>query len=168
MRMSTKGRFAVNAMIDLGLRAAGGPVPLAAICARQQVSLSYMEQLFSRLRRAGLVESTRGPGGGYTLGRALDGISLADIVAAVEDDLGVPAEGGSAALDLWARLDEVMLRHMDTVTLASLVAEQRERGVSVEDVRPVRRAIAPKPVVTYTRPKVANSVFAFARSLAGE
>ncbi len=168
MRMSTKGRFAVNAMIDLGLRAAGGPVPLAAICARQQVSLSYMEQLFSRLRRAGLVESTRGPGGGYTLGRALEGISLADIVAAVEDDLGVPAEGGNAALDLWARLDEVMLRHMDTVTLASLVAEQRERGVSVDDVRPVRRAIAPKPVVPYTKPRVANSVFAFARSLAGE
>ena len=170
MRMSTKGRFAVNAMIDLGLRAAGGPVPLAAVCARQQVSLSYMEQLFSRLRRAGLVESTRGPGGGYTLGRSLEAISLADIVGAVEDDLGLPAEGGSAsaAQDLWARLDEVMLRHMDTVSLASLVAEQRDRGVSVDDLRPARRAIAPKPVQPYVRPRVANSVFAFARSLAGE
>ena len=69
MRMSTKGRFAVNAMIDLALRERAGPVALAAICARQQISLSYLEQLFSRLRRQGLVESTRGPGGGYSLGR---------------------------------------------------------------------------------------------------
>lgn len=70
MRMSTKGRFAVNALIDLALREPAGPVALAAICARQQVSLSYLEQLFSRLRKNGLVESTRGPGGGYTLAAA--------------------------------------------------------------------------------------------------
>ena len=70
MRMSTKGRFAVNALIDLALREPAGPVALAAICARQQVSLSYLEQLFSRLRKNGLVESTRGSGGGYTLGRS--------------------------------------------------------------------------------------------------
>lgn len=73
MRMSTKGRFAVNALIDLALREPAGPVALAAICARQQVSLSYLEQLFSRLRKNGLVESTRGPGGGYTLGRSAAG-----------------------------------------------------------------------------------------------
>ena len=69
MRMSTKSRFAVQAMIDLALRERSGPVALAQVAARQGVSLSYLEQLFSRLRRAGLVESTRGPGGGYTLGR---------------------------------------------------------------------------------------------------
>ena len=83
MRMSTKGRFAVNALIDLALREAAGPVALATISARQQVSLSYLEQMFSRLRRVGIVESTRGPGGGYTLGREAALISVADIVAAV-------------------------------------------------------------------------------------
>ncbi|HSQ70796.1 MAG TPA: Rrf2 family transcriptional regulator, partial [Rubrivivax sp.] len=87
MRMSTKGRFAVNALIDLALREPAGPVALAAICARQQISLSYLEQLFSRLRKNGLVESTRGPGGGYTLGRSAAEISVADIVSAVDDPL---------------------------------------------------------------------------------
>ncbi len=83
--MSTKGRFAVNAMIDLTLRERSGPVALAAIATRQQISLSYLEQLFSRLRRAGLVQSTRGPGGGYTLGRDAAEISVADVMLAVED-----------------------------------------------------------------------------------
>ena len=87
MRMSTKGRFAVNALIDLALREPAGPVALAAICARQQVSLSYLEQLFSRLRKNGLVESTRGPGGGYTLGRSAAAISVADIVSAVDEPM---------------------------------------------------------------------------------
>ncbi|HZF81295.1 MAG TPA: Rrf2 family transcriptional regulator, partial [Rubrivivax sp.] len=79
MRISTKGRFAVNALIDLALRQAGpekGPVALATISARQQVSLSYLEQLFSRLRRDGIVESTRGPGGGYTLKRNTEQITV--------------------------------------------------------------------------------------------
>ena len=84
MRMSTKGRFAVNALIDLALREAGGPVALATISARQQVSLSYLEQMFSRLKRVGIVDSTRGPGGGYTLGRAAAEISVADIISAVD------------------------------------------------------------------------------------
>ena len=72
MRLTTKGRFAVTAMIDLGLRQSGGPVTLAAISQRQQISLSYLEQLFGKLRRHELVESTRGPGGGYTLMAARD------------------------------------------------------------------------------------------------
>ena len=96
MRMSTKGRFAVNALIDLALREAAGPVALATISARQQVSLSYLEQLFSRLRRDGIVESTRGPGGGYSLGRAPEEISVADIVSSVDDPLE-STEGESAA-----------------------------------------------------------------------
>jgi len=165
MRMSTKSRFAVNAMIDLGLRDAGGPVPLAAISGRQQISLSYLEQLFARLRRAGIVESTRGPGGGYTLGRTADAISLADIVVAVEDELGSPpAEGAAPVQDLWASLDAVMLRHMATITLRSLLAEQQAKGVAV-DVKPLpRRGIAPKPVPVRTL--APNSVFAFGRSFA--
>jgi Rrf2 family iron-sulfur cluster assembly transcriptional regulator len=80
MRLTTKGRFAVTAMIDLALRQNNGPVTLAAISQRQQISLSYLEQLFGKLRRHELVESTRGPGGGYTLGRKASEITVADII----------------------------------------------------------------------------------------
>jgi Rrf2 family iron-sulfur cluster assembly transcriptional regulator len=133
--MSTKGRFAVNSMIDLALREHQGPIALAAIGQRQQISLSYLEQLFSRLRRAGLVESTRGPGGGYTLGRSVDEITVADIVAAVDDEGEHAAAPAGAAMtrELWAGLDEVMRRHMAAVTLRSLMDDQRARGVVVED-----------------------------------
>ena len=174
MRMSTKGRFAVNSMIDLALRESGGPVALASIGARQQISLSYLEQLFSRLRQQGLVESTRGPGGGYTLGRAADQISLAEIVAAVDEDslapqgqeARPPAAGAAMTDELWTRLQEVMVRHMSTITLKSLVDEQIARGVEV-DVKPARRqAISSQPVVKPVRTTAPNSVFAFGRSFA--
>mgnify|MGYP006294051209 CR=1 FL=1 len=85
MRLTTKGRFAVTAMIDLALRQQSGPVTLAAISQRQQISLSYLEQLFGKLRRHQLVESTRGPGGGYTLGRKADDITVADIILSVDE-----------------------------------------------------------------------------------
>ena len=166
MRMSTKGRFAVNALIDLALREAAGPVALATISARQQVSLSYLEQLFSRLRQQGMVESTRGPGGGYTLGRPAVDISVADIVTAVDDPLE-NTEGESVAdglsQALWQRLNTTMLSHMATITLESLVAEQRAQGAAVE-ARPVRRPIAPAPVSKPLRTTAPNSVFAFGRS----
>ena len=135
MRMSTKSRFAVQAMIDLALRERSGPVALAQIANRQGVSLSYLEQLFSRLRRAGLVESTRGPGGGYTLGRRPVDISAADIVNAVEDEPNeatADSQRMQLTRDLWAELDDVMLRHLATVPLQQLVDEQRARGVAVE------------------------------------
>src|SRR5881392_4256255 len=86
MRLTTKGRFAVTAMIDLALREHSGPVALAAISGRQQISLSYLEQLFGKLRRQGLVESTRGPGGGYSLGRQASAISVAEIILSIEDE----------------------------------------------------------------------------------
>ena len=84
MRLTTKGRFAVTAMIDLGLRQSSGPVTLAAISQRQQISLSYLEQLFGKLRRHELVESTRGPGGGYTLARKAADITVAEIITSEE------------------------------------------------------------------------------------
>ena len=169
MRMSTKGRFAVNALIDLALREPAGPVALASIGQRQQISLSYLEQLFSRLRHEGLVESTRGPGGGYTLGRTSDNITVADIVLAVDSPLDEPGEedrsmGMSKAL--WQRLNAVMLEHMATITLTSLVQEQLAQGINVE-ARPVRRAITSQPVVKPVRTTAPNSVFAFGRSFAG-
>ena len=85
MRLTTKGRFAVTAMIDLALNSGDGPVTLAAISERQKISLSYLEQLFGRLRRYGLVESVRGPGGGYCLARPDADITIADVVRAVEE-----------------------------------------------------------------------------------
>ena len=87
MRLTTKGRFAVTAMIDLGLRQEKGPVTLAAISQRQRISLSYLEQLFGRLRRHELVESMRGPGGGYRLARQAKDITVADIIYAVDEPL---------------------------------------------------------------------------------
>jgi len=169
MRMSTKGRFAVNALIDLALREPTGPVALASISQRQQISLSYLEQLFSRLRREGMVESTRGPGGGYTLGRAADKITVADIVSAVDepvDDGGEAERSLGMSKALWQRLNTVMLEHMSTISLASLVQEQLDKGISVE-ARPARRAIAPQPAVRPVRTTAPNSVFAFGRSFAG-
>ena len=167
MRMSTKGRFAVNALIDLALREPAGPVALAAICARQQISLSYLEQLFSRLRRNGLVESTRGPGGGYTLARSAAEITVADIVTAVDElmqDAGAEDRDDGFSRDLWRRLDAVMLEHMATITLKSLVDDQIASGVAVE-AKPARRAISPRPPVAPVRTTAPNSVFALARSL---
>ena len=93
MRLTTKGRFAVTAMVDLALRQNRGPVTLAAISERQHISLSYLEQLFGKLRRAKLVSSVRGPGGGYNLARGTQEISVADIVGRVEQILRRPEAG---------------------------------------------------------------------------
>jgi Rrf2 family transcriptional regulator, iron-sulfur cluster assembly transcription factor len=175
MRMSTKGRFAVNAIIDLALRESAGPVALASIGERQRISLSYLEQLFGKLKRAGVVDSTRGPGGGYTLGRAASAISVADIVLAVDEGAdaqgdderdAAKAEAGAHTRELWKQLDAVMLKHMAGITLEQLVSEQRAKGVEVE-MRTPRRAISAQPVVKPVRSSAPNSVFAFGRSFAG-
>src|SRR6218665_2148623 len=93
MRLTTKGRFAVTAMIDLALRQNTGPVTLAAISKRQQISLSYLEQLFGKLRSNGIVESVRGPGGGYTLARRADDTTVADIVVSVDGPMDATHRG---------------------------------------------------------------------------
>ena len=85
MRLTTKGRFAVTAMIDVAMQGGTGPVTLAAVSGRQHISLSYLEQLFGKLRRSGLVESVRGPGGGYNLAKAPEQVSVADIILAVDE-----------------------------------------------------------------------------------
>src|SRR5512147_485621 len=144
MRLTTKGRFAVTAMIDLGLRQHHGPVTLASISQRQDISLSYLEQLFGKLRRHELVASTRGPGGGYTMGRPMSEISVADVIYAVDEPLDATQCGGKENCDndqrcmthdLWANLNRVMVDYLDSVSLQQLVEEQRERmarkGVSL-------------------------------------
>jgi len=166
MRISTRGRFAVSAMIDVALHAPQGPVSLAAIGARQHVSLSYLEQLFSRLRRHALVQSTRGPGGGYTLTRDAGDISVADILLAFDEpEAGATAERGGLGLNLWQRVDDKLHEYLRTVTLHALVEEQRAKGV-LPDPRPARRAVVPVLGWKSLRSRVPNSVFAFGRSFA--
>jgi Rrf2 family iron-sulfur cluster assembly transcriptional regulator len=136
MRLTTKGRFAVTAMIDLALREHAGPVALAGISGRQNISLSYLEQLFGKLRRNALVESVRGPGGGYRLGRGAAAITVAEIIHAVDESVdATQCKGKENCLDerrclthdLWANLNTRMVEFLDGVSLENLVAEQRER-----------------------------------------
>lgn len=150
MRLTTKGRFAVTAMIDVAAREADGPVTLAGIAERQRISLSYLEQLFGKLRRYKLVSSVRGPGGGYRLAREIDDITVADIIIAVDEPLDATQCGGKQNChdehrcmthDLWANLNKRMYEYLDSVSLGALVREQvkAESGTSVlKDVR--RRA----------------------------
>lgn len=152
MQLSTRGRYAVMALVDLaGRDAAGcacGPVCLAEIAARQQLSLSYLEQLFGKLRRAGLVSSARGPGGGYRLTRSGDEIAIADVIAAVEEPIhATRCEQGSggcmAAMtsntgpercqthDLWFELGRQIDLFLQAITLADVVNQQvRGRAVA--------------------------------------
>lgn len=145
MRLTTKGRFAVTAMLDLAMREAGGPVTLAGISERQGISLSYLEQLFGKLRRAALVESVRGPGGGYCLARTTDSLTVADIIIAVDEPLDATQCGGQENChgsqrcmthDLWTDLNRTIFAYLANITLAQLVEKQREKEVAVvEDKR---------------------------------
>ena len=158
----------MTAMLDVALHAEQGPVPLADISERQGISLSYLEQLFSKLRQQGLVESTRGPGGGYSLSRNAEKITMADIVGAVDapSDEEAAADGGWMNSDLWASLNEKMLTHLQSISLRQLVAEQRIKGVEVEPAPQavIKRGVFAKPKSTLkiTAP---NSVFALAGTL---
>jgi Rrf2 family iron-sulfur cluster assembly transcriptional regulator len=137
MRLTTKGRFAVTAMIDLGFRYGGQPVTLAEISNRQRISLSYLEQLFGKLRRHNLVDSVRGPGGGYKLTRALDEMSVADIILAVDEPIDATQCGGRENChdeqkclthDLWASLNTHIFDYLGAISLKQLVDAQRERA----------------------------------------
>lgn len=136
MRLTTKGRFAVTAMIDLALREHNGPVTLAGISQRQKISLSYLEQLFGKLRRHQLVESTRGPGGGYSLARPSQDINVSSIIFAVDEPLDATQCGGKQDCfedgpcmthELWTSLNKRMIDYLDSVSLQDLVEQQRMR-----------------------------------------
>ena len=145
MRLTTKGRFAVTAMVDLAMRQTGGPVTLSAISERQHISLSYLEQLFGKLRRHKLVSSVRGPGGGYNLAQPISGMSVADIILAVDEPLDATQCAGKENClddrrfmthDLWATLNTKMFEYLSSVTLQDLVDHQRGKEVSVlKDLR---------------------------------
>ena len=186
MRLTTKGRFAVTAMIDLALRETHGPVTLAGISQRQNISLSYLEQLFGKLRRFDIVESTRGPGGGYTLARRADQVTVADIIIAVDEPLDATQcggkgnchgdEGGNGRCmthDLWANLNQKMVEYLSSVSLADL-AKQQEGRVHSHEIHEtkVKAEIqrAGKPAVDKAdsdskKKPLANSVFTFAQQI---
>jgi Rrf2 family iron-sulfur cluster assembly transcriptional regulator len=170
MRLTTKGRFAVTAMIDLALRQAHGPVTLAAISQRQQISLSYLEQLFGKLRRHELVESTRGPGGGYTLARKASEVTVADIILSVDEPIDATQCGGKENClgeagrcmthELWTALNDHMVSFLESVTLQGLVDEQLAKGILIDDKPQLKRAISAVPVSKPVRINAPNSVFA--------
>lgn len=147
MRLTTKGRFAVTAMIDLAMNAQERAVKLNAISERQHISLSYLEQLFSKLRRAGLVESVRGPGGGYVLGKPADQINVAQIITAAEDRLDATlckgkadCHGGAPCIthNLWENLNRTINDYLSSVTLAKLIVEDqtpKEQVVTLTHIR---------------------------------
>jgi Rrf2 family iron-sulfur cluster assembly transcriptional regulator len=153
MRLTTKGRFAVTAMLDLALHGAQGPVTLSGISERQRISLSYLEQLFGKLRRRELVESVRGPGGGYNLARDAALVTVADIIRAVEEPLDSTQCGGRENChdsqrcmthDLWEELNTTVYGFLESVKLSQLVEQQRTKPVSL--VRAQRKARDPHAV----------------------
>lgn len=150
MRLTTKGRFAVTAMLDLAMRGQCGPVTLAGISERQKISLSYLEQLFGKLRRHALVDSVRGPGGGYCLARPATQISVADIIRAVDEPLDATQCGGRENCldehqcmthDLWATLNRKMFEYLSSVTLGELVVRAREKQSGLSVVHDHRAAV---------------------------
>jgi Rrf2 family iron-sulfur cluster assembly transcriptional regulator len=163
-------------MIDMALHERAGPVNLASISRRQQVSLSHLEQLFGKLRRHGLAASTRGPGGGYSLGRKAADISVADILFAIDDAATDEAtkKRQAAAADhpsryatdeLWASVNRCAVEFLDAVTLQSLVDEQIARGVQPESKHTERQALASSARAKPLLPDTPNSVFALGRML---
>ena len=137
MRLTTKGRYAVTAMLDLALHRGYGPIALADIAQRQGISLSYLEQLFSKLRRRSLVASVRGPGGGYNLAREASTISVAEVITAVDEKVDTTRcagahncrnDGPCLTHDLWQNLSERIYDYLSTISLQDLVDRSDEAG----------------------------------------
>ena len=150
MKLTTKGRFAVTAMLDLAMQRSSDPVTLAEISQRQNISLSYLEQLFGKMRRRALVNSVRGPGGGYRLARDMARVSVADIIAAVDEPIDSTQCGGKENChddkkcithDLWAKLNAHIFDYLDAVTLKQLVDDQKAKQNGVAQVQDMRATL---------------------------
>lgn len=157
MKLTTKGRFAVTAILDLAMQRSSDPVTLAEISQRQNISLSYLEQLFGKMRRRALVNSVRGPGGGYRLARDLGRVSVADIIAAVDEPIDSTRCGGKENChddkkcithDLWAKLNEHIFDYLDAVTLKQLVDDQKAKQNGVAQVQDMRETLAKRDRTT--------------------
>ncbi|MBS0451312.1 MAG: Rrf2 family transcriptional regulator [Proteobacteria bacterium] len=175
MRLSTRARQAVIALIDVSLQQRSGPVALAGISRRRNVSVSYLEQMFTELRRAGLVESTRGPGGGYEIARSPAAITIADIVRAVDHadlqpvgrqrETEAPGEQKCLTPELWSALNRHVIEYLESVNLKMLVDQQ---PVEVTETRPApgQRVEPARERAASSRPNAPNSVFELGRFLA--
>lgn len=139
MRLTTKGRYAVTAMLDLALNAKEKPITLADISQRQGISLSYLEQLFSRMRKQGLVSSARGPGGGYRLSRDSSDINIAQVIEAVDEKVSLnrcegrgDCNNGGPCLthELWCNLSDQIYDFLNNISLGNLVEEQHVKDVA--------------------------------------
>ena len=157
MRLTTKGRFAVTAMIDVAMNGGSNPVTLAAVSSRQKISLSYLEQLFGKLRRSGLVESVRGPGGGYNLARPQTQVSVADIILAVDEPIDATQCGGKENClddrrcmthDLWMGLNAHIFSFLSGVSLAELVRQQQQQPGEVAVLHDHRPSVTAKQPAT--------------------
>ena len=150
MRLTAKGRYAVTAMLDLAVHKDNGPISLADISTRQGISLSYLEQLFAKLRRNGLVKSVRGPGGGYRLSREGGHISVAEIIDAVNEAADeAHSDKANEALDitqeLWTDLSEQIHQFLSEIDLASIVAKRHGREAAERSHMPMQDEIARFP-----------------------
>ena len=137
MKLTSKGRYAVTAMLDVTIHAVSGPVSLADISERQGISLSYLEQLFSRLRKEGLVTSVRGPGGGYRTAIDCKTLTVKDIITSVDEQIDATKCGGNENChegdrcithNLWASLNHKILDYLESLTLAQLIDEQKNKS----------------------------------------
>lgn len=159
MKLTTKGRYAVTAMLDLAMHCGNGPVKLAEISRRQGISLSYLEQLFTRLRKEGLVASTRGPGGGYSLGRPSDRIAVADVIMAVDENVDTTRCGGLSNChndqrclthELWTDLSNQIRDFLTDITLGHLMARGGVREVADRQDRAMHKTDVAEVPVSFT------------------
>jgi Rrf2 family iron-sulfur cluster assembly transcriptional regulator len=158
MRLTSKGRYAVTSMLDLALHQQGGPITLAGISARQDISLSYLEQLFAKLRRRGLVQSVRGPGGGYNLGKSAANINIAEVIEAVNETTDATRCKGAGDCQkgetcithhLWMDLSDQIRDFLGDITLADLVKRPEVRDISRDQES---RASTQKSIITSSIP----------------
>ena len=150
MRLTTKGRYAVTAILDLAFHSRVQPVTLTDIAARQTISLSYLEQLFSRLRRADLVVGVRGPGGGYKLSRETEDISISDVILAVDEQVDLTncekqsnCQNGQPCLthDLWMGLSQTVSNYLEGITLAQLLDQSGVREIADRQTADVQQVV---------------------------
>jgi Rrf2 family iron-sulfur cluster assembly transcriptional regulator len=155
VRLTTKGRYAVTAMLDLAYHGEKKPVTLTDIAKRQEISLSYLEQLFARLRRSGMVEGVRGPGGGYQLCRGAAAITIAEIIAAVDETIDSTRCGGEANCqndqpclthDLWMGLSDQIREYLDSISLADVLGRSGFRAVAERQDREVVMVSLERPL----------------------
>ncbi|NNJ72303.1 MAG: Rrf2 family transcriptional regulator, partial [Enterobacterales bacterium] len=145
MKLTTKGRYAVTAMLDLALHSVTNPITLSDISDRQSLSLSYLEQLFARLKKSKLVASTRGPGGGYQLAKAPEDINVAEVIMAVDETIDATGCGGKQdcqkgsmclAHHLWLDLSDSIFNYLNNISLAEVISRQEIRRLAYKQDAP--------------------------------